>query len=509
MFAVFSIPNAGAQDVETLVMPGEVIADHADIEPECSSCHKVFNKGAQRDLCMDCHETIATDIEAAAGFHGKHPDAKAEQCSECHTEHEGRDANVVILDATGFDHSFTNFELVGKHLEADCDGCHQPSAKHRDAVTECVACHEDETPHQQTMGDDCATCHQPTAWSDAEFDHETTGYPLLGKHQQAACLDCHADRTFLNAETTCFGCHSEDDAHDGRSGQECGNCHNPSDWHDSSFDHGRDTDFLLQDSHGLLNCGDCHSERPFEDELSMECVACHVEDDTHDTHNGEQCDTCHASTKWTEPFFNHDTDTDYRLLGGHREVVCEGCHLEPIFEVELNSSCDSCHLSDDVHDGALGARCDQCHTEINWQDPVFFDHGLTGFPLLGEHSQNECEDCHSSQRFTDVEASCVSCHAEDDSHEGRFAEDCDACHNPVAWDLWTFDHDIQTEFPLQGAHADVRCESCHRGSLANMQMINGSCGSCHRSDDIHDGEFGPDCGRCHSPATFTEVRTLQ
>jgi len=37
-----------AQDIETLLMPGKVIEGHAEVEAECSSCHKSFNKNAQR-----------------------------------------------------------------------------------------------------------------------------------------------------------------------------------------------------------------------------------------------------------------------------------------------------------------------------------------------------------------------------------------------------------------------------------------------------------------------------
>jgi Zn finger protein HypA/HybF involved in hydrogenase expression len=51
-----------AQDIETLLMPGKVIEGHAEVEAECSSCHKSFNKSAQRDLCMDCHEDVAGDV---------------------------------------------------------------------------------------------------------------------------------------------------------------------------------------------------------------------------------------------------------------------------------------------------------------------------------------------------------------------------------------------------------------------------------------------------------------
>ena len=506
---VLTFSNAWSQDVETVLMPGKVIAGHADLESECSSCHVMFDKSGQRQRCMDCHEDVAADVNASAGYHGLHPDASNDKCASCHTDHEGRDADIVVLDEETFDHAFTDFETVGAHLEAECTDCHKVDKKHREAPSECVACHRDDKPHKETMDDDCASCHESTEWADAKFDHDTTDYARLGKHREAACLDCHENRTFPSPPTTCFGCHEADDAHDGRSGQQCETCHNPTDWHDSSFEHARDTDFPLEGKHTEAACGDCHSENPFDDEMNMACVSCHLEDDAHEKHRGDQCNTCHSSTEWEKPFFEHDVHTDYKLLGGHQEIACNDCHLEPIFEVELKTTCESCHLEDDPHESVLGSQCESCHTELNWQDPVFFDHDLTRFPLHGVHKEQECEGCHATQAFSNEDVGCVSCHRDDDTHKGNFEDRCDSCHNPVAWDIWTFDHDLQTDFPLDGAHVEVGCDDCHRMPLRKIKALDGSCRDCHRADDVHDGEFGADCGRCHSADSFKEVRSLQ
>jgi hypothetical protein len=498
-----------AQEIETLVMPGDVISAHIDIESECSSCHKLFDKSSQRVLCLDCHEDVAADVNQEVGFHGRHAEASSAQCSSCHTEHEGRNAVLIILDEEDFDHAFTDFELLGAHQDAECSDCHERSKKHREADDQCVDCHKEDEPHQDRMGTDCGNCHQPTEWLAAEFDHDTTDYALLGKHGDAACLGCHEDRTFPSPPTACIDCHAEDDAHDGRSGNDCANCHNPSDWHDSSFDHSRDTDFELLGKHAELSCGDCHSESPFDDVMDIACVSCHLDDDEHDGHNAEQCDTCHSNSTWPETKFNHDTDTEYGLRGAHKEIACNDCHVEPIFEVELVSTCESCHAEEDPHEGSLGVLCENCHTEVTWQDPVFFDHDLTSFPLLGVHDEKECEDCHKTKVFTVVDDSCTACHEDDDPHRDNFTGRCGACHNPVAWDLWVFDHNVQTEFELSGAHIKVACNDCHRSTLRKMKAVNSSCGNCHRADDIHDNEFGFDCGRCHSADSFSEVRSLQ
>ena len=509
MMALTTSQKSFAQDIETLVMPGEVITGHQELESECSSCHKMFDKAGQRNLCLDCHEDVAEDVNSERGFHGMRAEVQTDQCSSCHTDHIGRDAEIVLLDEDAFDHRFTDFTLQDAHLEATCTDCHTQDQKHREAPSECIDCHRDDEPHQDKMGTDCSDCHQPTEWLDAKFDHGTTEYALLGKHLEAACLDCHEDRTFPKASTTCFDCHAEDDPHDGRSGNQCANCHNPTDWNDSSFDHVRDTDFDLLGRHAELACDDCHSENPFEDEMNKDCASCHLEDDAHEAHRGDQCDTCHSSAVWEEPFFDHDKNTEYRLLGGHLEVACNDCHVEPIFEVKLETTCNSCHLDDDPHELSLGEQCENCHTEVNWQDPLFFDHDLSPFPLLGMHGEAECIDCHETQVFTDTESQCISCHSDDDPHRGNFDDQCAACHNPVGWDKWTFDHDLQTDFALTGAHIEVACNDCHRSPLAKMKTIDSSCGSCHRASDLHDGEFGSDCGRCHSAESFTEVRSIQ
>jgi len=506
--AILAHRPAHAQ-IETLVMPGKVIEGHAEYESECALCHQKFERGKQRALCLDCHEDIAADIEKPAGFHGRSRRAGAAPCARCHTDHEGRDADIVNLDEDSFDHDFTDFPLLGKHADTECTECHAAGEKHRDAPDDCFACHEENNPHGDTLGTACGDCHSPVEWLDVEFDHDSTGYPLVGKHQEPACLDCHEDDTFQNTPTDCYDCHAEDDAHDGRSGNECGTCHNPKGWDDTSFDHNRDTDFILDGKHAEQECAGCHSEDPFSDELDMACISCHLEDDNHEGHFGKACETCHASSGWPEVRFDHGEDAGYALIGAHSEAECTACHIEPIFDVKLERDCLACHEDDDAHEGSQGTQCLDCHSEASWKDDVFFDHDLTRFPLLGKHAETECGECHESHVFRDAPEDCIGCHRENDSHQGRFGENCALCHNPVDWQQWLFDHDAQTSFPLDGAHAKVACESCHRQSLSAQTRLGRNCADCHRSDDIHDGEFGPDCGRCHSADSFRDVRSIQ
>jgi len=509
MTLLFAISERATAQIETLVMPGDVIEGHADLEAECSSCHQAFQRSKQRALCLDCHEDINADIESGSGFHGLDRRASRKTCADCHADHEGRDADIVQLDESGFDHDVTNFALLGKHIEAPCADCHESGTKHREAQTECFACHEPDNVHGETMGTECGDCHAPTAWLDVEFDHDTTEYPLVGKHMEAECSGCHEDQTFQDTPTTCFSCHAEDDHHEGRSGQECGNCHSPTGWTDTSFDHARDTQFLLDGKHAELVCGDCHTEDPFADELDTKCVSCHLENDNHEGHFGDDCGGCHTSTAWENAGFDHEVATSHALNGAHEPLECNACHIEPVFSVELQTDCLSCHEDDDTHEGTQGSQCLDCHTEHSWQEDVFFDHDLTRFPLLGAHAEPECDACHDSKVFRDAPENCIDCHREVDPHAGRFVENCALCHNPVDWQQWRFDHNTQSSFVLDGAHRDVSCESCHRRPMAQQSRLGSRCADCHRSDDIHDGEFGFDCGRCHSADSFRDVRSIQ
>jgi len=501
--------SARSQTIESLVSPGDLVEAHADLQTECSACHQRFERGRQRVLCIECHEDVGADIDAGSGYHGRFAPAGNDSCASCHTDHEGRNANIVQLNEATFDHDLTDFELLGGHVEVTCDGCHEPGAKRRDAPSDCIGCHREDDVHDGQVGTDCDSCHTETDWKVIDFDHDATDYPLIGKHQEVACNDCHQDKTFRTTPTTCFGCHADDDAHDGKSGQQCENCHNPTSWEDSSFDHARDTSFVLDGGHAKLTCDDCHSADPFADELETACVSCHLEDDHHEGHFGEDCEGCHATSEWPDVFFDHDKDTDYALLGAHATIECEDCHVEPVFEVALQTACNDCHAEDDAHDGEQGIICNDCHNESSWQDDVFFDHDLTRFPLLGKHAETDCEGCHETHVFRDAPEDCVDCHREDDPHEGRYTDACGDCHNPVDWLAWQFDHDLRTDFPLDGAHRDTECEGCHRQPLTAMERLGNRCGDCHRADDIHDGEFGFDCGRCHSADSFSDVEAIQ
>jgi len=489
--------------LESLLMPGPVAESHAEYEDDCEQCHTETEEQNQNTLCVGCHIAIGTDVMAGEGLHGRHPDAGDNQCASCHTDHEGRDADMVAFDLSEFDHSRTDFALRGVHDWTLCADCHQPGDKWMTAPNTCSSCHGHEDVHQGQMAGTCGDCHNETTWRDASFDHDTTTFSLTGGHGAAACGDCHQDQVFHGVPTDCNGCHVDDDAHMGRNGPQCESCHSSVDWVHPEFDHVAVSGFPLLGAHEPLACETCHTQ-DLMTALPTSCHGCHQSDDVHQGGLGTDCGSCHRVSNWTRTGFDHSQIDRFPLLGAHNELECTSCHVEGT-DVGLPVDCVGCH-SDDPHVEQLGSRCETCHTEMTWTGDVRFDHGLTHFPLIGAHEAIGCETCHATPAFHDAAEDCQGCHSSEDVHAGRLGTRCETCHNPTDWTFWTFDHDTQTDFMLTGAHIGAACTACHRESTTDVASVPNVCEACHRRDDPHMGRFGADCADCHTTGSFSDIQ---
>jgi hypothetical protein len=235
---------------------------------------------------------------------------------------------------------------------------------------------------------------------------------------------------------------------------------------------------------------------------------------------GLDCTACHTASGWKparRPMdFNHDKVTDFPLTGAHRDVACAGCHLDLKYgEPEIApTQCGSCHA--DVHEGRILGECVTCHTTTSFHEIAGRDiHLRTGFPLTGAHLQVTCEACHVDARageFTALDLRCVSCHERDyrsatpiDHVAAGFSTDCETCHTTVAFTYAVqFDHATASGgYPLLGAHAMIRCASCH--DEASQQPIfqpagPEDCITCHADEHqrAHAGAFPTTCTACHN-----------
>ena len=494
--------NAAAAGIESLVMPGKLVQGHAEYEEECSKCHQPFRKESQNRLCTDCHEEVGADISGKQGFHGRGVAGKSD-CKHCHTDHKGRDADIIELGIETFDHENTDFSLRGAHTGTSCSACHVRGKKYRDAPGSCIDCHEKNDIHKKQLGDDCSDCHNERSWRNQDFDHDATDFRLAGSHADLDCNSCHISQRYEDTATDCYGCHRLDDVHAGNYGVECNECHGEKDWVDVEFDHAG-TDFPLAGRHREVECVSCH-KAGIKQELDTACVACHRSDDEHRSRYGRNCESCHNPRGWDKAKFDHSGDTDFPLRGKHENVQCELCHRGELATEDLGTGCYSCHAPDDVHKGQEGEQCETCHDEDGWGGQVRFDHAMASFPLNGMHAVTPCEECHLTAVFNTASSDCHACHREDDIHEQRLGSRCADCHNPNGWSLWEFDHNKQTDYVLDGAHEGLDCHACHLQRSPGKISLSSACNGCHREDDVHDGRFGRRCERCHGTGSFDAV----
>jgi len=418
----------------------DLVGKHETLD--CEECHTeefIKEKKSQKTkkpsylglstACLACHDDY-------------HQGTLSNQCLDCHT-YEG------YKPAPRFDHQKSEYPLVGAHQSVSCESCHKVTNKNGKkfqqfknlSYSRCVDCHEDV--HNNRFGNDCLKCHNINSFQDARnagnFNHDNTGFPLIGQHKQVDCKLCHK------------------------------------------------VDFKTPLRHS--RCSDCH-----EDYHKGQFKSEKEEPD---------CQTCHTNDGFSPSTYilERHNSSQFVLKGGHLATPCIECH-KPADRWEfrdIGEKCLDCHAN--VHEGLISEKyypekdCSQCHNEQNWSQ-IQFDHAKTSFPLQGIHATNNCRDCHyrtaegtkPQQRFSGLTSTCVTCH--DDIHLGQFAKvdenNCQACHQFENWDASLFDHD-KTRFKLDGEHKDLACDACHKevtnekGKCIQYKFEDIRCSSCHSS----------------------------
>ncbi len=189
---------------------------------DCRSCHTPRAPGQQvfvgrSTSCVSCHLTdyqrAGNPSHAASGF--------SRDCATCHS--------TAGWTGAAFLHSATRFPLVGAHRAVNCTACHGDGV-YRGKSTACVSCHlanytATTNPSHAAAGfpTDCASCHTPTTWLGATFDHDAKYFPIYsGAHAQtwSTCARCHTNSASY-AVFDCLGCHLKtktDEQHRGRAG---------------------------------------------------------------------------------------------------------------------------------------------------------------------------------------------------------------------------------------------------------------------------------------------------
>ena len=251
-------------------------------------------------------------------------------------------------------------------------------------------------------------------------------------------------------------------------------------------------------------CVDCHKEIGADLKLKrgfhgralkpgVTCSACHSE------HKGRAADI----VRFDRESFDHAV-TGFKLDGHHATATCSACHATGKPFRSVKNSCVDCHQKQDIHSGKLGKDCAACHNTTSFAK-TDFDHNKTHFPLKGAHFRTACADCHRDPSFKHTPLECVACHARDDVHKGARGPKCGECHNAEKWKQSSFDHEKIGHFALNGAHAKITCEACHRSGDMKVKVPD-KCAGCHAADDRHGGRFGDACGVCHNELKWKEAR---
>ena len=476
---------------------------HAVPPRACTDCHVNNNYNLSTNTCVSCH---LKDFQGATNPNHV-ADGFAQTCDTCH--------NTAAWQPATFDHSKSGFPLTGSHAvpPRQCTDCHVNN-NYNITNTACVSCHQTDFNNATTpiphagFPTTCQNCHDTVLWTDATFNHATTGFALTGMHTvpPRACTDCHVNNNYTLNSTACVTCHLQDyqgttnpNHVAGNFPQTCDQCHSTSSWLNATFNHNT-TGFPLTGSHTVppRQCTDCHLNNNYNI-TSTACVSCHQTDYTNATTPVNHaaagfpttCETCHDTNLWTDATFNHTT-TGFALAGAHTVPprVCTDCHTNNNYSLN-STACVTCHLADfngttNPNHAAAGfpQQCDLCHDTTLWTDSTF-NHNNTAFPLTGAHTTTACALCHVNGNYTTLPTTCIGCHQTDynnttnPGHAAQpqfFPTTCATCHTTTAWTSATFNHAQYTTFLVTHGNANGVCSTCHTNSNDYSQF---QCTGCH------------------------------
>jgi hypothetical protein len=160
--------------------------------------------------CESCHKDIH-----AGQFSGRMVE---KSCATCHT--------TDTWKPQLFDHATARFPLTGRHVNVQCERCHQSTSvsgklvvQYRGVSMSCQSCHPDVHANQFAKENvtDCSRCHTAVLWRSLAFDHNTQStFSLTGAHQKVECQLCHREERvgekivirYKPVPSQCESCHT-------------------------------------------------------------------------------------------------------------------------------------------------------------------------------------------------------------------------------------------------------------------------------------------------------------
>jgi hypothetical protein len=187
----------------------------------CRSCHveTEVNGAKTMKFHWDDHDCRGCHTDPHAGQFSDRSDGG--ECKSCHSTE-----SWYWME---FDHTKTEYQLVGKHQNVLCAKCHIEGDVNGTKAKlfafpdkSCTACHNDQHAGQfaDTGGKvNCETCHSPYGWKPVRFDHNSQSrFALTGAHAKVTCDKCHKPDTSISdnvnkvrykpLDTNCSACHA-------------------------------------------------------------------------------------------------------------------------------------------------------------------------------------------------------------------------------------------------------------------------------------------------------------
>jgi hypothetical protein len=479
-------------------------------------------------------------------------------CSTCH--------NTASWLTANFDHATTGFPLTNSHQMAPagkvtaCTDCHLNNNYNLQiSPTDCgnSGCHlttwqQTNNPTHSAAGAsfaaaNCATCHNPTLWTNVVFNHAATGWALTGSHQLApagkvvACTDCHVGNnyTFTAANTDCYGCHqtawnstpsfggavpNHITAGFPATASACATCHPITQWADGKFDHTA-FGFPLTNSHALVanggkvpGCTSCHINNNYNLQIApTDCgnSGCHLttwQQTNNPVHPSAgtpfaaaNCATCHNTVAWTTAIFDHST-TGWPLTGSHqlapagKVVACTDCHVGNNYTfTAANTDCYGCHqtawqstttiggsVPNHITAGFSTAMCSTCHDTLLWSDGKF-DHATTGFPLQGPHMLPPRTTVTGA--IGPMVNACTDCHLGGNYTAGYPTTDCYGCHQSYFTNAQNYGATVPNHV---AASYPTACTACHTTYVTTAWL-----GAVFNHTYFRIPHHGSVCSDCH------------
>lgn len=202
----------------------------------------------------------------------------------------------------------------------------------------------------------------------------------------------------------------------------------------------------------------------FHANLENNCIECHA------PYKGvvrEQCVTCHAAQ--TEILKKQNTSFHSSITS------CSGCHFE--------------HQGKD----ASITKMDHTHLALVASEKLDRSPNTSGFELMSFIRSTE-KNYHGTSGAAEKTLSCVTCHANQDTHRTLFGSDCSSCHETSKWSISSFRHP---------SPASRDCSQCHQAPpshyMMHFKMISEKVAGVEHAQVNQ-------CFRCHQTTAWNDIK---